>query len=137
MNGKIVALSVLLVVISTGTAFQLGNMYSSRGTETAGKVSIRVISVQPGENQVLIDENINFSRRTTVFEVLDQVADVGYKEYVGVGKFVTSIDNVKQTSDKWWIYQVNGVYPNIAADRYVIANGDNIIWKFTSEWPTF
>lgn len=137
MDAKIVALGVLLVAIAAGAAFQLGNMYGSRVTENAGSVSIRIILVQPGENQVLIDKNIFFSRRTTVFEVLDQVSDVGYKEYVGTGKFVTSIDNWKQTSDKWWIYQVNGVYPNIAADRYVVANGDNILWEFTSEWPTF
>lgn len=137
MDAKIMALGVLSVAIAAGVAFQLGSIYGPREVETAGNVSIRVILVQPGENQVLIDENIKFSRRTTVFEVLDQVADVGYREYVGMGKFVTSIDNVEQTSDKWWLYQVSGVYPNIAADRYVVADGDNILWKFISEWPTF
>ena len=118
-------------------AFQLGSMMGSREGKVIGSVSIRIVVVQPGENLLLKDENVSISAGTTVFEVLDRVADVRYKEYPGLGKFVISIDNVEQTEDKWWLYQVNGVYPNVAADRCVVIDGDNILWKFTSEWPTF
>ena len=118
-------------------AFQLGSMMGSREGKVIGSVSIRIVVVQPGENLLLKDENVSISAGTTVFEVLDRVADVRYREYPGLGKFVISIDNVEQTEDKWWLYQVNGVYPNVAADRCVVIDGDNILWKFTSEWPTF
>lgn len=137
MGTKVLAFGILSAAILAGAMFQIGSMYSSRGTETVGSVSIRIIVVQPGENQLLKDENVRISTGTTVFEVLDRVADVSYKEYLGMGKFVTSIDGVEQTSDKWWLYQVNGIYPNIASDRYAVMDGDNILWEFTSEWPTF
>ncbi|MCS7131479.1 MAG: DUF4430 domain-containing protein [Hadesarchaea archaeon] len=118
-------------------AFQLGSMRGASEGKAVGSVSIRVVVVQPGENRLLREENVEIFAGTTVFEVLDRIADVGYKEYPGLGKFVVSIDNVEQTTDRWWLYQVNGIYPNIAADRYMVADGDNILWKFTSEWPTF
>jgi hypothetical protein len=125
------------VLAAIAAAFQLGSMMGSREGKVIGSVSIRIVVVQPGENLLLKDENVSISAGTTVFEVLDRVADVRYKEYPGLGKFVISIDNVEQTEDKWWLYQVNGVYPNVAADRCVVIDGDNILWKFTSEWPTF
>lgn len=136
MSIKVLAFGILLAIAVAGTTFQLGSMYGSRGTETVGSVSIRIIVVQPGENRLLKNENVRISTGTTVFEVLDRIADVSYKEYPGMGKFLISIDNVEQTSDKWWLYQVNGVYPNIASDRYTVMDGDNILWEFTSEWPT-
>lgn len=135
--GTKVLVGILSAVILAGAMFQLGSMHGSRGTETVGSVSIRIIMVQQGENQLLKNENVRISTGTTVFEVLDRIADVSYREYMGMGKFVISIDNVEQTSDKWWLYQVNGVYPNIASDRYTVMDGDNILWEFTSEWPTF
>jgi hypothetical protein len=125
------------VLAAIAAAFQLGSMMGSREGKVIGSVSIRIVVVQPGENLLLKDENVSISAGTTVFEVLDRVADVRYREYPGLGKFVISIDNVEQTEDKWWLYQVNGVYPNVAADRCVVIDGDNILWKFTSEWPTF
>lgn len=112
-------------------------MRAAREREVVGSVSIRVVIVQPGENLLLKDENVEIFAKTTAFEVLESIAQVGYREYPGLGKFVISIDNVEQTEDKWWLYQVNGVYPNVAADRCVVADGDNILWEFTSEWPAF
>lgn len=112
-------------------------MRATREQKIVGSVSIRVIVVQPGENLLLKDENVEILAGTTVFDVLNRIAQVSYREYPGLGKFIISIDNVEQTEDKWWLYQVNGVYPNVAADRYVVADGDNILWEFTSEWPTF
>ncbi len=124
-------------MVAIVAAFQLGSMRAAREREVVGSVSIRIVMVQPGENLLLKDENVEILAGTTVFEVLDRIAQVGYREYPGLGKFVISIDNIEQTEDKWWLYQVNGVHPNIAADRYVVADGDNILWEFTSEWPTF
>ncbi|MEM2908523.1 MAG: DUF4430 domain-containing protein [Candidatus Hadarchaeales archaeon] len=125
------------MVVAIVAAFQLGSMRATREQKIVGSVSIRVIVVQPGENLLLKDENVEILAGTTVFDVLNRIAQVSYREYPGLGKFIISIDNVEQTEDKWWLYQVNGVYPNVAADRYVVADGDNILWEFTSEWPTF
>lgn len=126
----------VIVAIAAAAAYQLG--YTFGATEQiAGSVSICIIDIGTEENTVLKDENVKISEKTSVFEMLQRIADVEYQEYPGVGVYVTSIDNKAATESKWWIYQVNGVYPNVAADKYIVTDGDNIVWKYTSEWPTF
>ena len=33
-----------------------------------------------------------------------------------------------------WLFTVNGESPNVGADAYQIADGDEIVWKFTSDF---
>lgn len=126
----------VIAAVAAAAAYQFGYTFGAT-KPIAGSVSLRIIDVGAEENTVLRDENVQISEKTSVFEVMRGIADVGYKEYPGVGVYITSIDNKAATETKWWLYQVNGVYPNVAADRYIVTDGDNIVWKYTSEWPTF
>jgi hypothetical protein len=33
---------------------------------------------------------------------------------------------------RWWVFWVNGVYANTAADLAVLAGGETILWRFTT-----
>ncbi len=125
---QLVILSVLISALVAGSVWA-GGIYQ-RG-DVAGTVSIVVKNEV--DNVVVINENVDFSTGETVFDVLDKVADVEHQFYSGIGIFVTSINGVEQTGTTWWLYYVNGQLGGIAADRYGLMDGDNILWKYTSE----
>jgi len=126
---QLVILGVLLSAVATGSVWAGG---IQRGG-VAGTISIVVKNEV--DNVMFVNENVDFSIGETVFDVLDKVADVEYKFYPGIGIFVTSIGGVNQTGTTWWLYYVNGQLGGIAADRYGIMDGDNILWNYTSEMP--
>ncbi|OGG07889.1 hypothetical protein A3D05_02565 [Candidatus Gottesmanbacteria bacterium RIFCSPHIGHO2_02_FULL_40_24] len=51
------------------------------------------------------------------------------KEYK-YGLIVESVNGVKNTNDKYWIFSVNGKPGQISADRTVISPGDAVIWEY-------
>jgi len=59
--------------------------------------------------------------------------DVKSKNYEGVGSLIESIGGIKNgEKGRYWQYWVNGKYSDVAADKYILKNGDFVIWKFTS-----
>jgi hypothetical protein len=48
------------------------------------------------------------------------------------GTFVTSIDNVAQTENSFWLYYVDGKAGDAAADKTVTQNGQTIEWRYES-----
>ncbi|MBI5135509.1 DUF4430 domain-containing protein [Candidatus Uhrbacteria bacterium] len=53
------------------------------------------------------------------------------KEYKGIGTMVTKIGPVQNGETKYWQYWVNGRYPAVGADQYLLKSGDVVEWKFT------
>ena len=51
------------------------------------------------------------------------------KNYTGMGKFIESINGIKN-GEKNWIYYVNGQKANIGVSNYKIKNGDIVSWKY-------
>lgn len=137
MSGRnLLVFGLVLLAVGAGS-FWVGTTRPHGGIENenaaCGKVSIVVRNEI--ENIVLINTSVEFSAGETVFDALSKVARVEYNFYPGLGKFVTSIDNLRQTEAAWWLYYVNGTLASIAADRYGLMDGDNILWKYTSEMP--
>jgi len=132
MSGRSLLLLVVLLLVVGACSFWLGAAHRAH-REGGGKVSLVVRNEL--ENVVLIDAQVEFSAGDTVFDVLCKVARVEYDLYPGLGRFVTSIDNLKQTQTAWWLYYVNGQLASISSDRYRVMDGDNILWKYTSEMP--
>lgn len=71
---------------------------------------------------------------TTPYEALVMGAEQGKrtvatKQY-DFGKFVTGIGDVVSTTEYGWIYYVNAVSGNVAADKYELKPGDQVEWKF-------
>jgi hypothetical protein len=51
------------------------------------------------------------------------------KNYTGMGKFIESINGIKN-GEKNWIYYVNGKKANIGISNYKINSGDVVSWKY-------
>ena len=51
------------------------------------------------------------------------------KEYSGLGIFIDEINGIKGVSGKYWVYSVNGEKASISVSKYIIKNGDNVLWE--------
>ena len=48
-----------------------------------------------------------------------------------MGTLIESVKGVKNGEDgKYWQYWVNGKYSDVASDKYILKDGDLVIWKF-------
>lgn len=74
----------------------------------------------------------------TVFDILNQTAAVTFTEFA-YGKFVLSINGVENNAHQkgfYWQYWVNDELAPIAADYYVLSDGDQILWKYCAPEET-
>ena len=55
------------------------------------------------------------------------------KKTSSLGSFVETIDGIKNRTDRFWLYYVNGKKPNVASDRYRTTATDTIEWRFEKE----
>ncbi len=68
----------------------------------------------------------------SVFEILNKTTSVTFIQYL-YGKFITSINGVENNADNngyYWQYWVNDELAPVAADNYVLSNGDQVLWKY-------
>ena len=75
---------------------------------------------------------IEVQNGTTVFDVLNSIATVEYKEYAGTGKMITSIDGVAQNSSYSWMYFVDDKLAPVAADKYSLTKESSFTFKYMS-----
>ena len=71
----------------------------------------------------------------TLLDVTAKVATVNYTVYPGMGVLVTSINDVENSHPyywMWWMWTEWGgwVEGPVAADRYVVANGETLFWYY-------
>jgi hypothetical protein len=68
----------------------------------------------------------------TVFDVLNETTIVVFTQYP-YGKFIISINGVENNANDngyYWQYWVNDELAPVAADSYILADGDQILWKY-------
>ena len=76
--------------------------------------------------------------QTTVYDFMNALEKEGKitfteKNYLGMGKFILSINGVKN-EDKSWIYYVNGKKADIGVSNYKINKGDIVSWKYEKDY---
>lgn len=64
---------------------------------------------------------------TTAFEILRREHYVAYKSSA-MGVFVTAIDSIVSTSDRFWLCSVNDSMLQVASDRRAVHPGDTVRW---------
>lgn len=75
-----------------------------------------------------------FTDKKTAYDALKETAE---KENISLetqqynfGVFVKSIGGKETSAEIAWIYFVNGEAGQVAADQYILQDGDRIEWKF-------
>jgi len=115
-----------------------GDHHAERDKETHNITKNWIYTTIIYNNETSKSQNITMdtelSKDSTVFEILDLVADVNTELY---GKsYVSGINGVedKGREGNWsWLYYVNDHQAPVAATTYKVSNGDLIEWIF-SEW---
>jgi hypothetical protein len=75
---------------------------------------------------------VEVQNETTAFEALNSIAKVEYKEYAGMGKIITSIDNVGQNTTNAWMYFADDKLAPVSADNYFITKDTSINFRYMS-----
>lgn len=125
-------LVALVVLVGVSTAIDR-TATPSETVQVAPSVHTATITIEG----ILVDENIQFTDPTTALEMLQQLNDrdekvqLTTKEYSGLGTLVESMGgNTNGTDDQYWQYKVNGIMPQIGADKLEVKDGDTIEWYF-------
>jgi len=119
--------SGLLIVVLASLAVNLF-LYSTEEKQE-GKVKAE-IRLDFGTSEKT--ETIEVQNGTTVFEVLESVATIDYKEYAGMGKIITSIDGVAMNDTYSWLYFVNDGLAMVSVDNYLLTQDSSIAFKYLS-----
>ena len=96
------------------------------------KVNITIDFGSSEKNKIIEVQN-----ETTAFEALNSTAKVEYKEYAGMGKIITSIDNVGQNTTNSWMYFVDDKLAPVSVDNYIITKDTSITFRYLSNEEAF
>jgi LAS superfamily LD-carboxypeptidase LdcB len=125
--------------------FKIFNTIQAPQTANPQTENLRLENESPNENSVSLQIDFGDGKTTSFEKVLtgqeqtayslltaaaeDKNLDLQTQEY-DFGVFVKSINGYESTADKAWIYFVNGESGTIAADKYKLAPGDKVEWKY-------
>ena len=119
----VISLFCFLVCIS-------GYSSSSADVRSPGKFAANVeLVIDYGNSTQQVFPNLSGN---TVFEILNQTASVVFTQHA-YGKFITSINGVENNAyanGHYWQYWVNDELAPVAADNYILAYGDQVLWKY-------
>lgn len=108
-----------------------------------------IISIATQTPSLSLDKNIKVSLKvlnnkynteikdgSTVYDLMTEIKnhkeknfDFKYKEYPSLGIFIDEINGVKGGNGKYWIYYVNNTEASVGASKYILKEGDSILWK--------
>lgn len=75
------------------------------------------------EKNVLIEKNSN------AFQAMQKAFEVEFQEFVGVGKFVTTINGITPQANEFWELRINGKQSNVGIELIKIIEPITISWK--------
>lgn len=106
---------------------------TGESTQHQGEINVITITIDGGETFA----NIPVAAQDTVLDVLNQLheanehVDLVTKEYAGIGVLVQSMYGRENgTDNKYWQYTINGIMPQVGADKAKVKAGDSILWQF-------
>ena len=99
-------------------------------------------AILPADGVLLADTAVAFSEGETVFDVLMRAARAAglhlefEKTPLYGGVYVEGIGNLYAFDCgelSGWVYAVNGVFPEVSASAYTLADGDIVEWMYTCD----
>ena len=94
----------------------------------------------PDSGTILPTTTITFTEGETVFDVLKRICDargiqIEYSYTLLYGSYyVEGINNLYEFDcgqQSGWMYKVNGWFPNYGCSKYILDDGDEIVWCYT------
>lgn len=130
--------SSLAVVAVVGVLLVGASVFRYFKSSTPGAVSSKskvTVAIDSSDRMATYDGVL----ASTAFDALENVSETHsiplVKKQYDFGVFVSGIGKYLNDSDKAWVYLVNGVSGDVAADKKIIKEGDYILWHYTK--PTY
>lgn len=77
---------------------------------------------------VNISSNMNYG--LTALQALDS-SNVSYiTKGTGDMVYVSVIEDIQASGNGGWMYKVNDIAPNVGAGKYILKNGDTVLWYY-------
>lgn len=93
-------------------------------------LKVENVSIDFGNGQKLTGQVSTQSAYQALVQVAkDNNKTVEVKQYK-YGIMVTKVGDAESKDSAGWVYSVNGKQGQIAADRYIIYPGDQVLWEF-------
>lgn len=145
---KMKVLLVAIAIIAIGFILVwfkiLGNLSPAPDTTTeneatqSGAVQVQAkvdLYVDYGNGKTTSFERVPIDSKGTVYSLLTKKmnetgSSVTTKSY-DFGTMVDSINGIKSSNEYFWAYSVNEQTASVAADKYILKNGDVVEWKYT------
>jgi len=146
MNKIKLALTFIALLFAAwlATWFGLFNFIDTSNPQTSNASNTENTLVEASQATVVIDfgdgkietGKVVIGEPTTAYSALTKLVDendieIETKQY-DFGVFVQSIDSYESSSEKAWIYYVNGESGTIAADQKEIVGTDTVEWKYVT-----
>jgi hypothetical protein len=108
----------------------LPNLPLTKGEEKGGG---QTIATTLEINGVSYSDEI--TEKTNVYDFMSKLQAEGKikfttENYIGMGKFIDSINGIKNNNNMSWIYYVNGKEAQVGVSNYKINPGDIVSWKY-------
>ena len=112
-----------------------GPGYQTTESITPTQKSKADLTIDYGGGKTISYVNIELNESDTAYSLLvkkmnETGSPIKTRSY-DLGLMVESINNITASSAYFWSYSVNGQTGNVAADKYILKDGDKIEWKFT------
>lgn len=142
MNKKsfiyLLAAGVILISVVTLTKIALFNKTENltpplTPTQSPTSYQTKVVISAPDENLLIEYEAKNeevYQPFSILKEALEQDSIPLEVEKYDFGVFIKSINGLESTSEKAWIYFVNGEPGQVGADKMELKEGDLVEWKY-------
>jgi hypothetical protein len=111
--------------------------------ETAKDTTKTEISPQIVTTQTVLEINgtrfeEELTNQTNVYDFMSKLQNEGKinfteKTYIGMGKFIDSINGIRGNGEQNWIYYVNDKEASVGVSNYKINPGDVVSWKYEKE----
>lgn len=147
-HSKILAIALIFGLLFVVAFFLNPDTVSENGTDVGMNSGVD-LKDDVDDNQEKIDEQLNEEKEniisylfdandeeSTVFSGLlnygkEDDIEIVYNNNYSFGVFVESIDGIKNGDDgKYWQYYINNVLGDVAADKKILKEGDNVEWRF-------
>jgi hypothetical protein len=94
-------------------------------------------SIAPS-GSLLFTKNISLSSQATVLQALRESDVLVSSQNLGMGAYVTTIAGfgeglVPGHPQSGWKYYVNGVAPGLSCDKYILNDGDDVLWLYVEQ----
>ena len=131
----IISLAIFVPVLIWVIFFSISNIEPKEITNPISKTY--------GVNTILDINGIGFEEEIkgsiSVYDFMSKLRQEGKinfteKNYIGMGKFIETIDGVKGNGDQNWIYYVNGKKALVGVSNYKIKSGDIVSWKYEKNY---